>query len=1302
MDSALSGPARIHRRVLLIAASAILLSLAMATFQSSDANAAIEGTGWELSAATYPTNLVQGVDSQQEVVTSEEAGSFTLSFEGHETPSITFGASVATVQADLDALVSIGPGGVSVAAGASPGTYIVTFQGVLGSANVPEIEAPSGASVTVLRTGSASGTIGIDVFNIGARASEGAVTVTDVLPPGLKAKQAAQLITAGGNTGPFGIDAEIASPPTPEFLGNGWNCTGDGPGPASGVRGATVVTCTNSSELANFQGGGGTPTETADAHAANPQPPIGIAVEATGEASGLKNQVSIAGGNAPEPASTEDTITASSAPASGGLVSGDAWFSTSEGRIDTQAGSHPYTATFVFNVATALNQADEPYLPGGEIRKLETRVPPGFIGDLHNIAQCTRAQLRNSHCPPQSMVGLLKASSTADLAIVHQVFNMAPQPGVPAELGFEYANVPVYIGFSVKSGGDYAVVAHADELPQRNLYQVILTLWGVPAERSHDHWRAGREGGCTQEQMERPELTPLEEGNPNYCSIQQGRTVTPFLTLPTSCGEAQEVAFRELGGWTDPDAKSEASLLLHDSNGLATGFNGCGSLTLNPSVSVSPEINDTDTATGLTVDVKPPLSGLEEPEGLSSADIQDAAVTLPEGLVINPGQAAGLQACGSSEDALTTELERQRGEENDGPAHCPAASKVATATIKSPLIEGAAEKQFEGNVYVLQSNPPEIKLLVAASADGVNVKLVGVVHLNEQTGRIETRFEGTPQLPFNDFKLTFEGGAKAALDTPTQCGDYEAGASFTPWSSPPASAFSTNAAFALVAGPNGGACPSGALPFAPSFTAGTTNTEAGGFTDFSTLLQRGDGQQRLAGLQFKSPAGLSALTSSVPLCGEADANAGTCPAASHIGHAIVESGAGSSPLVLPQPGQPELPIYLTGPYKGAPFGLSIVTPVLAGPFNLGTIVTRARIDVDPVTAQITVTTDPLPQIVKGVPTDIRSIDAVVDRPDFFFNPTNCTPQQFSGTVTSAGGATAAVSSRFAAGACQALKFTPHLTASSSAKTSKANGASLHVKIAYPPGAQADIARVDLTIPAILPTRLTTIQQACTEAKFNANPATCPGGSLIASAIVHTPVIKSPLAGPVYFVSHGNAAFPDVEMILQGEGVTLIVDGKTQIKKGVTFSHFESVPDEPFSSFEFTAPEGPHSIFTANGDLCGTEVKLPTTLTGQNGAVLTQSTPVQVEGCSNALKVVSHSIKKRAIKLKVIVPTAGKLTATGAGLAKASKSATGRETLTLTVKAKKSRGALKTKLKLSFTPTKKGRKLGASVAVRLQH
>jgi hypothetical protein len=426
------------------------------------------------------------------------------------------------------------------------------------------------------------------------------------------------------------------------------------------------------------------------------------------------------------------------------------------------------------------------------------------------------------------------------------------------------------------------------------------------------------------------------------------------------------------------------------------------------------------------------------------------------------------------------------------------------------------------------------------------------------------------------------------------------------------------------------------LPFSPAFAAGTTGGQAGGFTGFSMLLQRGDGQQRVEKLRFTMPQGVAGILAGVPRCPEPQAAQGSCPASSQIGHAVVQSGAGAYPLTIPQPGGPEVPVYLTGPYGGAPFGLSIVAPVVAGPFDLGTVVTRARIEVDPHTAQVTVATDPVPQIVKGVPTDLRSISAVIDRTNFLFNPTSCAPMQITGSVTSVEGASSNVASPFQVGGCRELAFKPSFKVSTQSKTSKRNGASLDVKVAYPKETQANIRSVAVTLPKQLPSRLTTIQQACPQATFDANPAGCPAGSVIGTATANTPVLANPVTGPAYLVSHGGAAFPDLVLILQGEGVKLELIGSIDIKHGVTSSAFNNVPDAPISSFELMLPEGPHSGLAAvlpakaKGNLCGTTLTMPTTLTAQNGAQIKQNTKIAVTACGKAKRKPKkhHKAKKK--------------------------------------------------------------------------
>jgi hypothetical protein len=1007
-----------------------------------------------------------------------------------------------------------------------------------------------------------TGTVEIGVYNVGAAASTGTVTMTAVLPVGVTATEAGSL--EGGE----------------------WSCTG-----------TTVVTCTSGLV------------------ASGALERIGIQVAVAPGLSGtLSSKVTVSGGGAPSPASTTGQIPVSDAAPSFDFANFDGWFTNADGTVDTQAGSHPYELTLQYHMNTA-NGPGSVTPAGGETRDVAVNLPPGLVGDPNAAPQCTRQQLDGESCPASTQVGedrtgLAGFGATPNGHFHFAVYNMVPPPGVPAQFAFTIVGITTFLDSGVRSGGDYGITTHVDNIAQRGIVYNSITLWGVPADARHDAQR------CS------------ELNEQKICGQSSSAALKPLLTLPTSCMGPQRFTttadpWREQG---QPNA--EASFESHDSAGDPVGITGCDHLGFGPSISVAPDTTEADTPAGLTVELKVPQEGLADPHGIATSNVRNTTVTLPEGVVVNPGQASGLQACQISEDALGPLPD---GEEDSDAPSCPAASKVGTVAIETPLLKD----KLEGNVYVLQSNPPNLRLLVAASADGVNLKLLGDVHLDEATGRLTTTFTDTPELPFTDFRLAFSGGAQAALATPTGCGVYATTSDFASWGAPLVQDVFPSSSFAIASGPGGSACAS-PLPFSPVLTAGSTTDQAGGYSAFSLLLQRGDGQQRVSTLRFQTPEGLLGMISKVPLCAEPAAAEGSCPAASQIGHTVVTAGPGPYPLVVPEPGQPAAPIYLTGGYKGAPYGLSIAVPVIAGPFNLGTVVVRASIAVDPHTAQLTVTTDPLPSILDGIPTDLRSINAVIDRPGFIFNPTNCAPRSFSGMATSTEGATAAISSHFQVGSCQSLKFAPDFKVSTSGRTSKANGASLDAKIVYPTGplganqasAQANIASVKVDLPKQLPSRLTTLQKACAAAVFAANPAGCPKESVVGHATALTPVLPVALTGPVYFVSHAGEAFPSLIVVLQGYGVTVDLVGTTFIngKTQVTSSTFKQVPDVPISSFDLSLPEGRFSALAANlpvkakGGFCGQKLTMPTAFTGQNGAVIHQSTNISVTGCPKAKKI----------------------------------------------------------------------------------
>jgi hypothetical protein len=875
-------------------------------------------------------------------------------------------------------------------------------------------------------------------------------------------------------------------------------------------------------------------------------------------------------------------------PTGFGFASLGVEFTPTPGVPVTQAGSHPAELT----VRLELHQEEnEGFIQpkGGEARDINVTLPPGLVGNPKGIPQCPDSQLDTAAealCPANTQVGIVKAElgdGSSYFVLEPHLFNMVPPPGIPAEFAFAINGVSAILDAQVGSSSEhYALKVHIRNITQRQLVTAKTTFWDVPAEHV------------------------------------TGASTTPLLTMPTSCGGPLAWHFAA-DTWTNPGVWAEEEV-------QTPAITGCEHSAFAPSLSVLPEESRGDTPTGLTAQLSVPPEGLLAPKGLASTNIRSTVATLPAGLVVNPGQAAGLEVCQPAAAAIAN---------SDTPPSCSAGSKIGTDEIRTPLLS----EPLTGGIYLLPSNPPNLEVVVAAAGAGVNLKLIGTAHLDPITGKITASFAETPDLPVSSLTLHFPGGSAAVLDTPPSCGTYAVSADLTPWAGPSIPDIFDGSSFNISSGPGGSPC-STPLPFSPTLTAGSSSVGAGRFTNFSLQLQRGDGQQRLAGIQATLPPGLVGTIGSVPLCGEPQAAEGTCPSSSQIGHAVVLAGPGASPLAIPQPGQPPVAVYLTGPYGGAPFGLSIVTPVIAGPFNLGTVVVRARINVDPHTAQVTVTTDPsgpyaIPQIIDGVPVDLRAVNVTIDRPGFVFNPSGCAPSAVEAGISSSTGAAVSVSSPFQISGCASLPFKPTFRVSSSGRTSKKNGASIDTKLTFPSGSfgsqgsgESNIKSVKVDLPKQLPSRLTTLQKACPAATFEANPANCPAASRIGIARASTPVLPVQLSGPVYFVSHGGAEFPDLRIVLQGDGVRVDLVAATVIHKGITSSIFRFVPDVPVSSFELYLPEGPYSALAAYGDLCTSNLAMPTQFTAESGAVIHETTKVAVTGCPTATKASkARNVKK---------------------------------------------------------------------------
>jgi hypothetical protein len=865
--------------------------------------------------------------------------------------------------------------------------------------------------------------------------------------------------------------------------------------------------------------------------------------------------------------------------------------------------------------------------PDGNLKDVIVDLPPGFVGDPNATAKkCRLTELDKSDnvggerfCPTESQVGELEVEFGDEFSPIREpVFNMVPPHGVAAQLAAPFVIPNAFIDIGVHAGGQYPVQAVVLDSPVTvPVISTRLIVFGVAGSGEHR---------------------------------------TPFLTLPTGCtGPLRSTISTD--SYQNPGHYVSASTVTRDAAGNSVGLSGCSRLRFPPTITVSPDVPDASTSTGLTVGVHVSQKAALNPDGLAESSLRNTTVTLPEGVAINPAGADGLEACseglvgftgftefnsefepGVRTATFTPELPEPL---QPGANFCPDGSKIGTVKINTPLLPNP----LEGAVYLAAQNANPFGSLVAMyliaedPVSGSLIKLTGEVRLCESMGQIingvscqapgqiVTTFKNTPDLPFEDLELHFFGGERAPLTTPSRCGTYTTQASFVPWDGN--GPVNTSASFQITSGPNGSPCPGASLPFSPSLTAGTTSIQAGGFSPFTMTMSRPDGSQNLQAVSLKMPPGLSGLLSGVELCPEPQADQGTCGPHSLIGETIVSVGVGGKPFSV-KGGR----VYITGPYEGAPFGLSIVNPAKAGPYDLeqGTpcdcVLVRAKIEVDPITAALTVTSDNsgpyrIPTILDGIPLQIQHVNVTINRPGFTFNPTNCNPLQITGSLSSTEGATSALSVPLQVTNCAVLGFKPAFSVSTSGRTSRADGASLHVKLVYPKapfGSQANIARVKVDLPKQLPSRLTTLQKACPDSTFNANPAACPSASRIGTANATTPLLPVQLSGPAYFVSHGGAKFPELVIVLSGYGTTVKLHAETFISKaGITSSTFRTIPDVPVGTFELTLPQGRYSALAANGNLCQGKLKMPTAFTAQNGLVIHQSTPVTATGCGKHKK-----------------------------------------------------------------------------------
>ncbi len=664
-----------------------------------------------------------------------------------------------------------------------------------------------------------------------------------------------------------------------------------------------------------------------------------------------------------------------------------------------------------------------------------------------------------------------------------------------------------------------------------------------------------------------------------------------------------------------------------------------------PTFALKTETTQSDQPTGVTTELALPHD--PSPKGIDSSQLENATVTLPEGMTLNPSAAHGLQAC----------TPKQIGLGAKEPAKCPYGSKIGTVTINIPDLPPASLK---GNIYLgsdltseagtITKQPYTIYLNAESERYGVTVRIKGTVETNVTTGQVRAKFEKTPEQPFSEVVLHFKEGPLAPIANPLACGAATTKTSLVPYIG---AGFTTTPETSFVVDNNGAGehCPA-TVPFAPTQKTESQPATAGASTNFAFTVTRPSGQQYLTQIKTVLPAGLVGRIPAVSLCTEAqvaEATAGTggCPASSRIGTVKALAGAGISPY------QFEGTAYLTGPYNGAPYGLAIVVPANAGPFQLGNVVTHETINVEPYTARVVVAGS-IPAIYKGIPLRLQSLTVETNRQGFMLNPTSCATLEAESTLTgqtllgSNTFTTAPAKSPLVTEGCKSLPFKPSFGAIVGAKTSRTNGANIEVNLTQPSG-QANVQQVTTTLPKQLPVRLSTLAKACPAATFEAGPA--PGGckseAKVGTVKAVTPVLPGTLTGTAWLVSHGNEAYPNLDLILSGDGVTVILVGHTKVLNSQITTSFNTLPDVPVSSVSLYLPTGPNSVLGANGKLCRSPMKMPTTLAGQNSSFILMQPTITMRNCP--VEVVKHSTRGATATLNVQVPTSGSLSGGGTDL-----------------------------------------------------
>jgi len=1192
-----------RRTVLMVLLTAVVGSLALPVASAF----AEPSPWWQVLTGSRPSNLWKPTDNVQRisVVAAESGAAVKAEVKGQVVACLGTGA----FGGFCPALTGLPPTETAaqfeaVLQAAFETSAVEVIGGPVGEApfvvTTPEREAPTIAVTPAVPgvTGSAtaktlsvggSGRLILTFTNLGNKAVDGTaepVTIVNELPEGIKA------ISVEAFAGERNIDAPV-------------DCA---------VESSSEVRCSFANRLP--------PHEAIE---------VEISVSLLGDppVEGAPGMVRVSGGETPAESSSQKTRF-SSEPVPFGIEHFSANAEEEKGVPTTQSGSHPFqvTTTIQMNSGKVIpganrkeNIVEQPALP----RNFRFTLPAGLIGNASVAPQCSMAaflsdfegEVSVNNCPAQAAVGVASVTASENnnegalvgfLRRAVPVFNLPPREGEPARFGFTILGAPIIIGTSVDPDNQYRIIANIDNTTQLvALLSSTVSLWGVPGDPRHD---SSRGWACTFRFTERVDLGP--------CQRPSGLPAEAFLRQPVSC-----VTPLDFSAEVEPWNQAMGAVVARSSFVAPTQV-GCNQIPFNPMIGAVPTDTRAGGSTGLNFQLDMPNAGLLSPTAKAAeGQAKKVEVILPEGVTINPSQAEGLAACSPAGYA------RETASSGAG-AGCPEASKIGRVRVTTPLLK----EEAQGAVYVAEpyDNPLGSMLalyLVAKIPErGILIKQAGKVELNLRTGQLVTTFDGLPQIPFETFSLNLFAGNKAPLVMPSACGTYQAKVRFTPWhaSNPhnplPSEIVERTSSFTVDRGPNGGPCPGGMPPFKPGFSAGTTNNAAGAYSPFTARLTRSDGEQefsrfsmklppgvigKLAGVQFCSEAAIAAARGRTgPSGGQEELQGPSCPAASQIGRTLV--GAGVGPELSFAPGK----LYLAGPYQGSKLSIVAITTAKVGPFDLGTVVIRQALRVNPETAEVSTdgaASDPIPHILQGIVVHARDIRVYVDRPEFVLNPTSCERMTAASTVLGSGldfGSFADdqavdVSAPFQAADCASLGFKPKLSLRLLGGTKRTDTPRLRAILTARKG-DANIGRAQVTLPRSAFLEQAHIRTVCTRVQFRAgggNGERCPKGSIYGRARAISPLLDEVLKGPVFLRSSDNE-LPDLVAALHSPKVDINLVGRIDSLNGRIRNTFETVPDAPVKKFVLEMQGGRKGLIVNSTNLCKGKHRAIANFKGQNG------------------------------------------------------------------------------------------------------